>query len=57
MDTEYGKGLSIGYAKVYASDEALRKTEPRNILVRHGLAEKKAKTQAAAKPRAAPKPK
>ncbi len=57
METEYGKGLSMGYAKVYESDEALKKTEGRHMLVRHGLAEKKAKTKTAAKPRAAPKAK
>ncbi len=57
METEYGKGVSMGYAKVYESDEALKKTEGRHMLVRHGLAEKKAKTKAAAKPRAAPKAK
>ena len=57
MKTEYGKGLSKGYAKVYESDEALKKTEGRHMLVRHGLAEKKAKVKAAAKPRAAPKAK
>jgi len=57
METEYGKGVTNGYAKVYESDEALKKTEGRHMLVRHGLAEKKAKTKAAAKPRAAPKAK
>lgn len=57
METEYGKGLSIGYAKVYESDESLKKTESRHMLVRHGLAEKKTKAKAAAKPRAAPKAK
>ncbi len=57
VETEYGKGLSRGYAKVYESDEALKKTERRHLLVRHGLAEKKAKAKAAAKPRAAPKAK
>jgi small subunit ribosomal protein S24e len=57
METEYGKGLSLGYAKVYQSDEALKKTESRHMLVRHGMAEKKTKTKAAAKPRAAPKAK
>ncbi|MCU0861548.1 MAG: 30S ribosomal protein S24e [Methanomassiliicoccales archaeon] len=57
METEYGKGLSMGYAKVYSSEEALRKTESRSMLVRHGLEEKKAKVKAASKPRAAPKAK
>jgi len=57
METEYGKGVSVGYAKVYESDEALKKTESRHMLVRHGLAEKKAKSKATAKPRAAPKAK
>lgn len=57
METEYGKGVSVGYAKAYASNEALQKTERRYILVRHGLAEKKTKAKAAVKPRAAPKAK
>jgi small subunit ribosomal protein S24e len=57
MDTEYGMGVSIGYAKVYESDVALKKTESRHMLVRHGMAEKKAKAKAKAKPRAAPKAK
>jgi small subunit ribosomal protein S24e len=57
MVTEYGKGLSVGYAKVYESDEALKKTESRHILVRHGMAEKKAKAKTTTKARAAPKAK
>lgn len=56
METEYGKGVSQGYAKIYDSDEALKKTERRHMLVRHGMAEKKTKVKAAAKPRG-PKPK
>jgi len=57
MDTEYGKGLSIGYAKVYSTQEAVMKLEKRHLLVRNKLAEKKVKAKAAPKARAAPKAK
>lgn len=51
MDSEYGKGSSDGYAKVYASADAAKKHEKNYLLVRNGLAEKKAKKAA---PAAAP---
>lgn len=57
METEYGKGLSRGYAKVYDSLDAAKKHENYHLLVRNGLAEKKVKAKAAPKARAAPKAK
>jgi small subunit ribosomal protein S24e len=54
MESEYGKGASDGYAKVYASAESAKKHEKNYLLVRNGLAEKKVKK---AKPVAAPKKK
>ncbi|MEM0449472.1 MAG: hypothetical protein QW520_06600 [Methanomassiliicoccales archaeon] len=57
METEYGKGMSVGYAKVYSSLETVKKTESRAMLVRHGLMEKKTKVKEAAKTKSAPKPK
>ncbi len=41
LRSRYGAALTQGYAKVYASADAAKKSEPRHILVRHGLAEKK----------------
>lgn len=57
METEYGKGKSNGYAKVYVTPEAAMKGEKRHLLVRNKLAEKKVKAKAAPKARAAPKAK
>jgi small subunit ribosomal protein S24e len=54
MASEYGKGASDGYAKVYASAESAKKHEKNYLLVRNGLAEKKVKKAA---PAAAPKKK
>lgn len=48
MRSRYGQPLSQGYAKVYESADAAKKMEPKHILIRHGLAEKVAKTAAAA---------
>lgn len=45
--TNTGIGISTGYAKVYESIEAAKKSEKNYMLVRHGLAEKKAKVKAA----------
>ena len=47
MRSRYGTAQTIGYAKIYESADAAKKTEPPYLLVRHGLAEKKAKTAAA----------
>jgi small subunit ribosomal protein S24e len=55
-ETEYGTGFSRGYAKVYNSIEAAKKAEKNYMLVRHGLAQKKAKVKVAPV-KAAPKPK
>jgi small subunit ribosomal protein S24e len=52
VDSEFGRGRSKGFAKVYESVEAARGVEPRHILVRNRLAEK----EEAAKPAAAPAP-
>ncbi len=57
MDTEYGIGITKGYAKVYASPEAIKKSERYHQLVRNKMAEKKVKAKAAPKQRAAPKAK
>jgi len=48
MDSEYGKGASNGYAKVYSSTDAAKKHEKNYLLVRNGLAEKKVKKAAPA---------
>jgi small subunit ribosomal protein S24e len=46
MQSSFGKGESVGYAKIYKSkDEALR-VESDYILIRNGLAQKKAKQEA-----------
>jgi small subunit ribosomal protein S24e len=55
-ETEYGLGLSKGYAKVYTSIDAAKKAEKNYMLVRHGLAQKKVKVKVAPV-RAAPKAK
>lgn len=57
MDTEYGRGVSKGYAKVYQTQEAVIKSERHHLLVRNKLAEKKTKAKVAKKARAAPKAK
>lgn len=57
MDTEYGVGISRGYAKVYESPEAIKRSERHHQLVRNKMAEKKVKDKAAPKARAAPKAK
>lgn len=43
MASEYGTGFSGGDANVYSSVESAKKHEKNFILVRNGLAEKKAK--------------
>jgi small subunit ribosomal protein S24e len=48
MDSEYGKGASDGYAKVYASVDSAKKHDKNYALVRNGLAQKKEKKKAAA---------
>lgn len=40
LDTEYGKGASAGYAKAYASVEAVKSRESKHQQIRHGLIEK-----------------
>jgi len=57
MDTEYGKGISRGYAKVYDTNDAVAKAERHHLLVRNALAEKKVKEKAAPKAKPAPKAK
>ena len=41
METEFGKGVSAGYAKVYGSTESAQKFEKNYLLARNGLAEPK----------------
>lgn len=43
MGSEYGSGSSTGYAKVYSSADSAKKHEKNFVLVRNGMAEKKAK--------------
>jgi small subunit ribosomal protein S24e len=57
METEYGIGLTKGYAKVYDSQESLMKSERFHLLVRNNLAEKKVKAATTKKARPAPKAK
>ena len=57
METEYGIGLTKGYAKVYDSQEVLAKSERHHLLVRNSLAERKAKAATTKKARPAPKAK
>ncbi len=54
-NTETGTGVSHGYAKVYESVEAAKKTERNYMQVRHGLAEKKKRVAAAPAAKAAKK--
>ncbi|NLT36953.1 MAG: 30S ribosomal protein S24e [Methanomassiliicoccus sp.] len=49
MASRFGMGASDGYAKVYGSVDSAKKYEANYLLVRNGLAEKKAK-----KPKPAP---
>lgn len=42
METEFGTGVSAGYAKVYGSEESAKKFEKNYLQARNGLAEKKA---------------
>jgi len=51
MRSRFGAAVSMGYAKIYESADAAKKMEPRFLLVRHGLVEKK-KAGAAAAPAA-----
>ncbi len=46
MQSSFGKGETAGYAKVYKSKEDALKVESEHILVRNGLAQKKAKQEA-----------
>ncbi len=48
MSTEYGRGDSMGEARVYDSVEAVKKNEQHHLLVRNGLAQKEEKKKAAA---------
>ena len=41
METEFGMGVSAGYAKVYGSAESAKKYEKNHLLARNGLAEPK----------------
>lgn len=41
METEFGMGVSTGYAKVYGSQESAKKFEKDYLQVRNGLAEPK----------------
>jgi small subunit ribosomal protein S24e len=41
METEFGLGVSVGYAKVYGSAESAKKFEKNYIQARNGLAEPK----------------
>jgi len=52
MDSEFGRTVTVGYAKVYKTKEAAVKFEREQILVRNKLKEKKAKAEK--KPAAAP---
>ena len=52
MDSEFGRTITVGYAKVYKTKEAAVKYEREQILVRNKLKEKKAKAEK--KPAAAP---
>lgn len=54
MGSEFGRTVTVGYAKVYRTKEAAVKYEREQILVRNKLKEKKAKAEK--KPAAAPPP-
>ncbi|MCK7579518.1 MAG: hypothetical protein MZV65_29955 [Chromatiales bacterium] len=41
METEFGMGVSTGYAKVYGSAESAKKFEKNYLQARNGLAEPK----------------
>ncbi len=55
LDSEFGRGQSRGYAKVYTDQDLIKKVERPHILVRNKLAEK-VKVAKEAKPAPAPKP-
>ena len=52
MDSEFGRTVTVGYAKIYKTKESAIKFEREQILVRNKLKEKKAKAEK--KPAAAP---
>jgi small subunit ribosomal protein S24e len=52
METEYGKGATDGYAKVYDSSESAKKHEKEHLLIRNGLAQKKVPAAPGAAPAA-----
>ena len=41
METEFGMGVSTGYAKVYGSEESAKRFEKNYLQARNGLAEPK----------------
>lgn len=43
LDTEFGKQMSTGYAKVYDSVESAKRLEKEHLLIRQGLVEKETK--------------
>lgn len=43
MESSFGRGVTSGYAKVYKTKEDVLKLESEYVLVRNGLAQKKAK--------------
>jgi len=45
MDSEFGRTVTVGYAKVYKTNEAAVKYEREEILVRNKLKEKKVKVE------------
>jgi small subunit ribosomal protein S24e len=47
LDTEFGRPVSRGYAKVYENKEAAAAVEAEHLLVRNKLAEKRVKAAAA----------
>ncbi|HLE47099.1 MAG TPA: 30S ribosomal protein S24e [Candidatus Thermoplasmatota archaeon] len=57
MRSQFGTPTSDGFAKCYDSADDAKKTEPKFLLIRHGLAEKVAKTAAAAPAKAPEKKK
>ena len=54
-NTEFGMGVSHGYAKVYETPELAKSSEKNYILARQGLAVKKPKKVKLVKAKAAPK--
>jgi small subunit ribosomal protein S24e len=41
LDTQYGRGISKGYAKIYSSEDAALKFEREYLLKRNGIAKAK----------------